>query len=211
MIDHIDLDQALSEMDMWTEGGQIMHDDLLFNLSQTLEPYGVHVSLHKHKNFRKNDITTAGCFIEENFPVGLDIGMDVIVSDKHDSIRFTEDRKEKFFLSVIQTVTHESIHRDQFEKYKHPRKYKFSARDLLYMSEEERSNLEYYGSPDEIEAFAHDFALEVLYQEHGPYKTFDLYKKLFGGEHHPVVQKMRDMGSAIYEKYCDDVEYAPDH
>lgn len=87
-----------------------------------------------------------------------------------------------FSFIISQTIKHETIHQRQ-TKYKYNESYKISLKD--YRKKFKQSEAIYLADPEEIHAYAHDIALEILYyypKKNPLYiiKNIDRTRKLWG-------------------------------
>lgn len=98
---------------------------------------------------------------------------------------------QNFIIDLMQTITHEMIHRKQHKKrYGQPGSdYRPRSLDITILEKrvDKKSQIRYYGSPDELDARAHDMALEIYYEQEQ--YTLGLYRNLFGSTH-PVTKKL---------------------
>ena len=109
------------------------------------------------------------------------------------------DIKEFSFL-VSQTIKHETIHQRQV-KYKYDKRYKISKKD--FRKKYKQSEAIYLADPEEIHAYSHDIALEIIhyYPKKNPLyvienidktrklSVYNYYKSVFRGQPWDQVKK----------------------
>lgn len=86
-------------------------------------------------------------------------------------INFTPTRKKRFLFLLNQTLQHEKLHQYQFAKRGESRFYAKTVNFTKCSSKTRMSTLEYFANVDEIDAYAHDLAMEIKfhYPNESPY------------------------------------------
>lgn len=112
-------------------------------------------------------------------------------------------RWEEFKFSVSQVCQHESIHQCQWS-FREDTEYEKTPLEFRNKEDEPLDEIQLYLSdPDEIEAYAHDIAMEIkfYYPKSNPYEvlkavsrkkklwSFNYYKKTFKGEDWGIIRK----------------------
>lgn len=116
-------------------------------------------------------------------------------SSKHYDFRLAPEGWEEFKFLISQTIQHETIHQIQWEKKPEETEYvHLDFRNLVGPDDEEK---EYLAEPDEIDAYAHDIAMEIkfFYPKQNPYhvlKTINRRKKLYSYSYYKRVFKKDD-------------------
>lgn len=114
-------------------------------------------------------------------------------SDKADTITLSDYTYDHFKFLVSQTIQHETIHQSQYEQREEIEEpVKLDFRNFAGTLSEER---EYLSDLDEIDAYAHDIAMEIkfFYPNENPYNvlrnvskrrkvpSYSYYKRIFKG------------------------------
>lgn len=128
----------------------------------------------------------------------------VILNFSRDSFDFTLDLEcwDSFKFFISQVIQHETIHQNQWiqrEEVVEPIECDFKA----MMSTNKEEEMDYLSEPDEIDAYAHDIAMEIkfFYPKKDPYvvlkninnlrkiPSFGVYKKTFKGYDWSLIRK----------------------
>lgn len=78
-------------------------------------------------------------------------------------INFTPNRKKRFLFLLNQTLQHEMMHKHQFTKRGEHRFYAKVVNFARCSSKTRMRTLEYFANMDEIDAYAHDLAMEIKF------------------------------------------------
>lgn len=142
-------------------------------------------------NYKKDDYSISGIYDMDE-----DIKYIILNFSKNcKSLTIDSDSWKDFKFSVSQVCQHESIHQCQWSKVIDP-SLKVSSGKLDFRMEQDEDEKEYLSDPDEIDAYAHDIAMEIkfYYPKKDPYKvlsnlskhkkvwSYNYYKKTFKGE-----------------------------
>lgn len=130
------------------------------------------------KDFDKNEYSVSGLY--DSFTNTKYVILNF--SDKHLSFRLNNTEWEDFKFNLSQVIQHETIHQIQAER--RPSDNEPVHLDFRVMSASPDEDKEYLSDPDEIDAYAHDIAMEIkyFYPKDNPYnilKTIDKRRKLW--------------------------------
>lgn len=142
--------------------GRVMASTIKEKVDEIISPYRAKTKIINQKfNNKKTAFMIGGEFAPDVFRKPITI--EICVSAQTGYIYFTKRRKERFMFLISQTLQHELIHLNQFKNrgcenfYTHY--YNFSKGQ----SRSSLQKLEYYAMVEEIDAFAHDLAMEICY------------------------------------------------
>ena len=98
-------------------------------------------------------------------------------------IKFTDKRRKRYIFLLNQTLQHEMLHKYQFTKRGENRFYAKVVNFTKCSSKTRLRTLEYFANMDEIDAYAHDLAMEIkfYYPNENPYfilNNINRYKQL---------------------------------
>jgi len=169
--------------------GNLTHDTIIRRLGKAFNfPKDLKFKMERYSDLESNEFTISGLY---------DMTQDkkyviINVSKDSNSLFFDEPTYEQFKFLVSQTIQHEAIHQDQWQH----RDYiddvvKLDFRNVYGTLSEER---EYLSDIDEIDAYAHDIAMEIkfYYPFKDPYEvlrninrsrkipSYKYYKRTFG-------------------------------
>jgi hypothetical protein len=172
--------------------GVVGMETVQFETEQALKPWGVNVLIDQDPGIKAGSIALGGLydFSKKRRPI------DIILY--HNSAQgqhnFTEKKWREFRFSVSQVLQHELIHKTQ---YSHRVAFENGGATLYYDikagEKSDKEHMDYLAELDEIDAYAHDIAMEILeyYPNHDPYKilgslhhrrfvwSYNYYKKAF--------------------------------
>lgn len=106
------------------------------------------------------------------------------------------EKWKEFKFAVSQVCQHEAIHQCQWSMVSDPSLRDRQKEKLDFRIEQDDEDMDYLADPDEIDAYAHDIAMEIkfFYPKKDPYKvlqninkhkklwSYNYYKKTFKGE-----------------------------
>lgn len=112
------------------------------------------------------------------------------------SFTLKPEKWKEFKFAVSQVCQHESIHQCQWSMVSDPSLRERQKEKLDFRIEQSDEDMDYLADPDEIDAYAHDIAMEIkfFYPRKDPYKvlqninkhkklwSYNYYKKTFKGE-----------------------------
>jgi hypothetical protein len=131
-------------------------------IDELIKPYGAKVRLIPQKfTSKKHWFTVGGEYVPGQYqmPISIEISYD----RERGHIYFTKKRKERFIFLINQTVQHELVHKQQFKTSGDD---KFYSHHFYFTKGKSFSNphrLEYLAVVEEIDAYAHDLAMEIRY------------------------------------------------
>jgi len=156
--------------------GEKTVNQVMYWARKMLKPYNVKVNRIIDKENKICSGATVGGFYDPTLEFGdKDIEMFIMFNANEPKVDMTESLVHTMMDELFKTLVHEKRHRYQFKKrglnYGPQYKCRIIADDNL------RKELEYYGDPDEVDAYAQEAAIEV--RLHGHSDTFAKYKELF--------------------------------
>lgn len=163
--------------------GQVM-----YWVRQMLKPHGVKVSrIIDDTNTALSGFTVGGFYDPSAEDDEHDIEMYMVFNedDKHKTFFFEESCTQLLINEIFTCLVHEKRHRYQFRKRgnAYGPQYRTTVSDANL-----KVDLEYYGDPDELDAYAQESVIEErLYGK--PSHTQAKYKELFGNFDHKVYKK----------------------
>jgi hypothetical protein len=87
----------------------------------------------------------------------------ILVSPDRDHFHFTQIRYRNFLLMLSMATHHELVHRKQFSIYKKAIHRLIPVRHSSRIGKERKADIDYYREWIEIDAYAHDIAMEIKY------------------------------------------------
>ena len=151
-----------------------------------LRPYNVQVNLIIDKTDSVISAYTIGGFYDPSLDFGeKDIEMYLVFnnSETHCKFYFEETQTKVLIDEIFVTLTHEKRHRYQFKKRGKAYGPKYHSK---ITDEDLKNDLEYYGDPDEIDAYAQEAVIEERLQREVAIGTRAKYRELFAN-HDPKV------------------------
>ena len=91
------------------------------------------------------------------------IFINILVSPKREYMTFTNSIYRNFVFQVSMAVQHELVHRNQISRYHKAFLRRIPVTYKSSISHERIQNIEYYSEWREIDAYAHDIAMEINY------------------------------------------------
>lgn len=144
-------------------GTSLTYRQLSHRLNRACRPLGsmVRVYRDKKRNFNKRqDFDVSAYFDTEK--THLPISLTVHVDPKREVMEFTDSVYRRFMFRVAQTLHHECIHAEQMERRAHLMERRVNVQPSKRMSKEQRKHMQYLSDHHEIEAYAHDIAMEIV-------------------------------------------------
>lgn len=181
--------------------GVVGMENIAEPLERALRPWGVNVILEEDRSLRAGTLGFGGLydFSKKRRPI------DIIIYYRSESYNFTETKWRQFRFGVSQVLQHELVHKYQYA-------YRVGFEDggaTLYYDikageKSDKEHMDYLAELDEIDAYAHDIAMEILeyYPRHNPYEilatvsrrrwiwSYNYYKKAF--KHSPDWSDVRN-------------------
>lgn len=149
------LSNEMQKLKKFLDGSTRSKTEIVKLVKKLLKSYGVYVETQLSSNVPNNEIYVTAYFdpeLDEEEEPSIEIVLMFNSSDK--KLTMSSSAVETAVNSIVKAVAHEEIHRAQYRKrdYVDNRKYKKAK------SQEQK----YYGNTDEIEAFSHNIATELL-------------------------------------------------
>lgn len=143
-----------------------------------------------HSDYERNDFSVSGIY-------DMDSDIRYIVlnfSDRYKTIKINEEKWSEFKFSISQVCQHEAIHKLQWQ-HRGDLGWEGAPLDFRWVSTSKEEEQEYLNDKDEIDAFAHDIAMEIRYfypnkdphkvlkslNRHNKIWSYRYYKKTFRG------------------------------
>lgn len=153
--------RRLNRNSEWMQG-KVSASALRENLQHIFEPYGTKVRVFHQKKFSKRGWFMIGGEFDPSTnrkPIAIDIH----VREDKGYIYFTQKRKERFIFLLHQTIQHELVHKHQFSNRGVDNFYTHHFYFTSGSSKSSPAKMEYLAMVEEIDAYAHDLALEIKY------------------------------------------------
>ena len=135
-----------------------------------LKPWGCKVYLHADAALRRPDFCCGGMYDWSKKRQPIDINLHF--NERNRCYNFTEKNWRNFRFLVSQVVQHELIHKSQ---YSHRQEFEDGGACLYYDitagEKSDKEHMDYLAELDEIDAYAHDIAMEIAeyYPQSNPY------------------------------------------
>jgi hypothetical protein len=144
--------------------GSLTHSKIRRVIDTIFKEYQIKTKIIRSKDIAKDDFFIGGYY--QDFSVVLEIS----VSSKTDHLILTEKSVDNFLFVVAQVICHELIHYLQdLARSDH-------SPSLRHMRDYNGAEQQYLSDPDEIQAYAHDIAMEL--QRHYPNDVFGALRKI---------------------------------
>lgn len=144
--------------------GSLTHSKIRRVIDTIFKEYQIKTKIIRSKDIPKDDFFIGGYY--QDFSVVLEIS----VSSKTDHLILTEKSVDNFLFVVSQVICHELIHYMQdLARSDH-------SPSLRHMRDYNGAEQQYLSDPDEIQAYAHDIAMEL--QRHYPNDVFGALRKI---------------------------------
>lgn len=154
-INQRNLTKEMEKLKAFLNGSTKAKTEIVKLTKKLLKPYSVYVETSYSSAVPRNEIYISALFDpdldEENEP-SIEIVLMFNSSDK--KVTMSPSAVDHFVDSIVKAVAHEEIHRAQYRK-----------RDYIdgrAYTKGKTQDQKYYGNTDEIEAFAHNIATELL-------------------------------------------------
>ena len=131
------------------------------NLQKILRPWNVKV-----RTLRSADIPTQAFSVGGSFDLEIrrnNIEIDLYFSPRQRKLIWFDDKIENFMFLVSQVLQHELIHRYQNSSRPADVQQLATYYNIVTRRERDQSEVDYLSEFDEIDAYAHDIALEIYY------------------------------------------------
>jgi hypothetical protein len=177
--------------------GSVPLETVLDLVQSALKPFGIRVYLMPDDTLTRPDFTCGGLYDFQKKRQPIDIVLHFHEGNR--CFNFTKKNWTKFSFLLSQVVQHELIHKCQ---YSHRQEIENGGATLYYDikagEKSDKEHMDYLAELDEIEAYAHDIALEILHH----YPTMDPYAVLSS------INRRRRLWSWNY--YRDAFKYSED-
>ena len=177
--------------------GSVPLETVLDLVQSALKPFGIRVYLMPDDTLTRPDFTCGGLYDFQKKRQPIDIMLHFHEGNR--CFNFTKRNWTKFSFLLSQVVQHELIHKCQ---YSHRQEIENGGATLYYDikagEKSDKEHMDYLAELDEIEAYAHDIALEILHH----YPTMDPYAVLSS------INRRRRLWSWNY--YRDAFKYSED-
>jgi hypothetical protein len=181
--------------------GEKTMGQIMYWARRMLSPYQVKLNRVIDKQNISLSGFTIGGFYDPTLQFGdRDIEMYIVFneSDRDTTFFFDEGLTKLLIDELFITLVHEKRHRYQFKKRLNEfgRQYRTKVQD-----EELKSEMEYYGDEDEIDAYAQEAAIEERLNKDTPMSTREKYRELFLTNDPKVYHKFLKK----YQKYSEKI------
>jgi len=153
--------------------GSVPLEQVLESVQSALKPFGIRVYLIPDETLTRPDFTCGGTYDFQKKRQPIDIVLHF--NEGNRCFNFTKKNWRNFSFLLSQVVQHELIHKCQ---YSHRQAIENGGATLYYDikagEKSDKEHMDYLAELDEIEAYAHDIALEILHH----YPTTDPYEVL---------------------------------
>lgn len=176
----------------WMQG-EVTSDLFIQKTKRMLAPFGANLEvIYDFRFTSRTPFKIGGEFDPYRFKRPITI---IIHLNPSNLIKFTDKRRKRFLFLLNQTLQHEMLHKHQFIKRGENRFYAKVVNFARCSSKTRMRTLEYFANMDEIDAYAHDLAMEIkFYYPNENYHfvlnniskfkhlaVWDTYKKAFKG------------------------------
>lgn len=183
--------RRLNKYSEWAVG-KVCVNTLRENVQKIIAPYGAKVRILQQKVVSKRIwFMIGGEFDPCSYHKPITI--DVLIREDRGYIYFTEKRKQRFLFLLHQTLQHELVHKLQFRNRGSDNFYTHHYYFTPGSSKSSPKKMEYLAMVEEIDAYAHDLALEIKYlypnddpkailkriSEYSDLDTWKMYSKTF--------------------------------
>lgn len=163
--------RRLNKYSEWIEG-KVSASTVREKIQEMIAPYGATVKVKYQKNFSKRVWFMIGGEFDASVS-RKQITIDIHLREDKGYIYFTERRKQRFIFLLNQTLQHELVHKMQFTNRGSDNFYTHHYYFTPGSSKSSPAKMEYLAMVEEIDAYAHDLALEIKYNY-----PFDDYKQI---------------------------------
>jgi hypothetical protein len=141
--------------------GSVPHQKIRQSLHRCLKPFDVKIALQPEHELEAHQVCMSGLFDSEiesrNITITLHFGTCV------DEFIFDEYSWSEFRFQLSQVVQHELLHRSQSERRQHLDNPCTLYYDVKAGAKSDKDQMDYLAEFDEIDAYAHDIAMEIKY------------------------------------------------
>ena len=168
--------------------------DVLNRAFKKVEPF--RFKFETYKDYGKNDYSVSGIYDQETDKKYIVLNF----SKSCKTFTLKPEKWKEFKFSVSQVCQHEAIHQCQWSMVTDP-SLKVTSDKLDFRQEQDEDNdKEYLADPDEIDAYGHDIAMEIIYYypRKNPYlvlKDINKYRKIWSYNYYKRVFKDEDWTS----------------
>ena len=151
--------------------GRHRHEDLIKMLQSCLSPFGVKIKKQHDANLDWQSIAVSGLF--DSQIQRRNITLFLHFSWGSEWFRISEKNWKELRFQLSQCVQHELIHRRQASYRQHLDDEYALYYDVKTSNSLDKQNMDYLAEFDEIEAYAHDIAMEIreFYPRTNPYQV----------------------------------------
>jgi hypothetical protein len=162
--------------------GRHRHDDLIKMIQSCLNPFGVRIKKQFDASLDWQSVAVSGLFDTQKSRRNITILL--YFSWGSDWFRINDRNWSELRFQISQCLQHELIHRRQAEYRQHLDNEYTLYYDVKASDSTNKQTMDYLAEIDEIEAYAHDIAMEILeyYPKVDPYqvlRTIAYRKKLW--------------------------------
>lgn len=157
--------------------GEKTPNQIMYWVRKMLSPYNIKVNKYMDTNNKSCSALTVGGFYDPSLEKGeKDIEMFVMFNVDEPKVTLTENAVRVMVNEIFKTFVHEKRHRYQFHMRGMVYGKEYKCR-IITDNKKLIKELEYYGDPDEVDAYAQEAAIEL--RLHGHSDTLAKYKELF--------------------------------
>lgn len=153
--------RRLNKYSEWIKG-KVFANALSENVQGILSPYGAKVRISHQKVIGKKVWFMIGGEFDPS-AYHKPITIDIHIREDKGYIYFTEKRKQRFLFLLYQTLQHELVHKLQFKNRGNDRFYTHHYYFTPGASKSSPKKMEYLAMVEEIDAYAHDLAVEIKF------------------------------------------------
>ena len=141
--------------------GSLRHSQIQRRIQNCLRPFGVRVDLQPDATLEAHQSCMSGLFDSEID--GRNITITLHFSDCVDEFIIDEHNWSEFRFQLSQVLQHELLHRSQSERRQHIDNPFTLYFDVKASKKADKDQMDYLAEFDEIDAYAHDIAMEIRY------------------------------------------------
>lgn len=154
-INQRNLAREMQKLETFLKGSTRSKTEIVKLVKKILKPYGVYIETQLSPSVPSNEIYITAYFdpdLDEEDEPSVEIVLMFNPSDK--KVTMSSSAVKETVNSIVKAIAHEILHRAQYRKrdYVDNRKY----------TKGKTPDQKYYGNTDEIEAFSHNIATEIL-------------------------------------------------
>lgn len=166
-------------------------DTIANTLQEAFKPWRVKVVTAGDPNIDENELSIGGSFTPERKRQNIELVL--YFKDGQTMFVWDDVRRTLFLFLASQVLQHELIHRHQHENRSEEAREFVEYYPVASLNPKMQAEMDYLSECDEIEAYAHDIALEIrfYYNKHNPYDvlrnlgrrhyvtSYKIYKRAF--------------------------------